>query len=99
MNLLYLKFLHANAVVPIPMNGSQVVMSGYMPWSLMHISGSLTGNGEGWSDLTFGQLQIIDRKIEFSHRPKALSNFAQWYKPKYEWNINTVVKTRSEPMS
>jgi len=85
MNLLYLKFLHANAVVPIPMNGSQVVMSGYMPCSLMHISGSLTGNGEGWSDLTFGQLQIIDRKIEFSYRPKALSKFAQWYKPKYEW--------------
>jgi len=34
--------------------------------------------------LTFGQLQIIDRKIEFSYRPKALSKFAQWYKPKYE---------------
>jgi len=47
MNLLYLKFLHANAVVPIPMNGSQVVISGYMLCSLLYISGSLTRNGEG----------------------------------------------------
>jgi len=73
MNLLIPKFLHAIAVVPIPMNGSQVVISGFMLCSLMHISGSLTGNGEGWSNLTFGQLQMIDRKIEFSHRSKALN--------------------------
>jgi XTP/dITP diphosphohydrolase len=35
------------------------------------------------SSLTFGQLQMIDRKIEFSHRSKALGKFAEWYKQKY----------------
>ena len=30
-------------------------------------------------DITFGQLQIQNRKIEVSHRAKALEKFVQWY--------------------
>jgi XTP/dITP diphosphohydrolase len=56
------------------------------------VSYNITEGGWGYdpifipdgSSLTFGQLQMIDRKIEFSHRSKALSKFAQWYKQKYE---------------
>lgn len=36
------------------------------------------------SDLTFGQLQILNRKTEFSHRAKALKRFAQWYNQNYK---------------
>ena len=36
------------------------------------------------SDLTFGQLQILNRKTEFSHRAKALNRFAQWYNQNYK---------------
>jgi XTP/dITP diphosphohydrolase len=52
------------------------------------ISHNLTEGGWGYdpifipkgSDLTFGQLQIRNRKIDFSHRTKALNKFAKWYK-------------------
>jgi inosine/xanthosine triphosphate pyrophosphatase family protein len=31
---------------------------------------------------------LLDRKIEFSHRSKALDKFAKWYNNHiYEWNI------------
>jgi XTP/dITP diphosphohydrolase len=36
------------------------------------------------SDLTFGQLQVLNRKTEFSHRAKALNRFAQWYNQNYK---------------
>ena len=36
------------------------------------------------SDLTYGQLQMLNRKTEFSHRAKALNRFAQWYNQNYE---------------
>ena len=36
------------------------------------------------SNLTFGQLQMIGRKKEFSHRSQALNKFAKWYKQRYE---------------
>jgi XTP/dITP diphosphohydrolase len=55
------------------------------------ISHRITEGGWGYdpifiprgSDLTFGQLQIRNRKIDFSHRTKALNQFAKWYKHKY----------------
>jgi XTP/dITP diphosphohydrolase len=51
------------------------------------ISHKITDGGWGFdpifipngADLTFGQLQLLDRKIEFSHRSKALDKFAKWY--------------------
>jgi XTP/dITP diphosphohydrolase len=36
------------------------------------------------SDLTYGQLQMLNRKTEFSHRAKALNRFAQWYNQNYK---------------
>jgi XTP/dITP diphosphohydrolase len=36
------------------------------------------------SDLTYGQLQMLNRKTEFSHRTKALNRFAQWYNQNYK---------------
>jgi XTP/dITP diphosphohydrolase len=55
------------------------------------ISYKITEGGWGYdpifvprgSVLTFGQLQIRNRKIGFSHRTKALSQFAKWYQNKY----------------
>ena len=55
------------------------------------ISNRITAGGWGYdpifiptgSHLTFGQLQIRNRKIEFSHRTKALKQFAKWYKNSY----------------
>ena len=55
------------------------------------ISHRITEGGWGYdpifiptgSDLTFGQLQIRNRKIGFSHRTKALKRFAKWYKHNY----------------
>ena len=56
------------------------------------ISHNITEGGWGYdpifipngSNLTFGQLQMIGRKKEFSHRSQALNKFAQWYKQRYE---------------
>jgi XTP/dITP diphosphohydrolase len=54
------------------------------------ISDKITEGGWGYDpifipvgfDITFGQLQIQNRKIEVSHRAKALEKFAQWYNTK-----------------
>lgn len=56
------------------------------------ISHNITEGGWGYdpifipdgSNLTFGQLQMIGRKKEFSHRSQALNKFAKWYKHRYE---------------
>ena len=55
------------------------------------ISDRITEGGWGYDpifiptgfDLTFGQLEIRNRKTDFSHRTKALNQFAKWYKHKY----------------
>ena len=39
--------MDANAVEPIPMNGSSTTLHLFTPCSLMHISGSLLGKVEG----------------------------------------------------
>ena len=40
-------FTLANAVVPIPINGSNTVVSLLKPWSFIHISGSFSGKTVG----------------------------------------------------
>ena len=55
------------------------------------ISHRITQGGWGYdpifipteSDLTFGQLQIRNRKIDFSHRTNAINQFAKWYKQQH----------------
>lgn len=56
------------------------------------ISYKITEGGWGYdpifvprgSILTFGQLQIRNMKIRFSHRAKALNLFAKWYQKEYQ---------------
>jgi XTP/dITP diphosphohydrolase len=53
-----------------------------------HISNKITNGGWGYdpifipngSDTTYGQLQLENRKTEFSHRRKSLEKFRRWYK-------------------